>query len=274
MSHLETSAIIDISCCCFHMLEKKFQTEWHCGACNKRQERSKCGLPEADGIMLFVSLQHCPSPEGRQCHTFLPWAQNIAISPRDLIRFKKLQISFPSLYEWTLWGPWGHCLSSTGFHCLGSRPALIMKLSSHVSRCPAFAQELLLNWGSCSWCLPELCGRFSCAFFHDFLTSTHRSGFQAWAGTPSRPILAVWVSGDPDPLHPPSSAHLVGSAFLGWGCPTVPAAPCRSIGNRSRGWLLQNNFLEMDVSHVLQVYSVHMFMLLPKGLSFQSWHTI
>lgn len=61
--------------------------------------------------------------------------------------------------------------------------------------CPAFAQELLLNWGSCSWCLPELCGRFSCVFFHNFLTPTHRPGFQAWAGTCLVPADLSWQSG-------------------------------------------------------------------------------
>lgn len=146
--------------------------------------------------------------------------------------------------------------------------------------CPAFAQELLLNWGSCPWCFAELYGRFSCSFFSAFLTPTHQPSFPSLSWDlpcPSRPVLAAWVSGHPNHLHPPSSAHLalllwalsrdgVASLFL-----LLPASPLETEAVVDFYRII---FVRWMLVNILQVHPGHMFMTKRSELSVLTYNTV
>lgn len=143
-----------------------------------------------------------------------------------------------------------------------------MKLSGHVSRCmscsgAAFKLRLLLlvfawaMWQGFLCLLPCLPDPYS----PTWLSKLELRPALSQQTCPGSLGLRISRSPAPTQLCSPCSAA-VGSAFLGWCCLSAPAAPCQSIGNRSSGWLLQNNFLEMDVGqHIASSLRPHVHAL-------------
>lgn len=159
-----------------------------------------------------------------------------------------------------------------------------MKLSGQVSRCisclcsgAAFKLRLLLlEFAWTMWevflcllpCLPDLCSL-------TWLTKLELGPALSQQTCPGSLGLRRPRSPAPTYLCSPCSAA-VGSAFLGWYCLTLPAVPCQSVGNRSSGWLLQDNFLEVDVGqHIASSLRPHIHVLAKRSaLSVLAYNTV